>query len=151
MVRPSTKPRRLPPINHPWSDDSDSPLHRIRYPKTPTIADIHGFFDALSPWAKRINSPWAVVFDISHLEPANSTSETREAFAVRGGDLEQVLADYCVAFAAVTPSMMLRGVATAVMWIQRPTWPVELFATTAEAEAWAWAQLDTAPRPDRPR
>ena len=52
--------------------------------------------------------------------------------------------EHCVAYSVVSPSIMLRGIATAVMWIQRPSWPVEMFATEAEAEAWARAQLDAA-------
>ena len=44
--------------------------------------------------------------------------------------------------AMVFSSGLLRATLTAILWLRRPTHPVKVFETIAEAEAWAGAVLD---------
>ncbi len=56
------------------------------------------------------------------------------------------LATACVGTAFVAPTAILRGIITAVFWMQRLPYPYAVVATLSEAEAWCAGQLAATPK-----
>lgn len=87
----------------------------------------------------------AVAIDASDQPNAISAAQRRiQADWIRAH--YQSLATACVGTAFVAPTAILRGIITAVFWMQRLPYPYAVVGTLSEAEAWCAGQLAASPR-----
>ncbi|MEY4582539.1 MAG: hypothetical protein RL701_7242 [Pseudomonadota bacterium] len=77
-----------------------------------------------------------VVFD---LRGASSTPDRRRKFFEWGKRNADSLKRLIVASAIIAGSSIERGFVTAGLWVSTPPWPMRVFATSSEAEAWLLA------------
>lgn len=117
-------------------DHREEPLVIIRYPEGATEPEIAAFFRVAHDRARQAAEPWAVLFDLSRLRSENASASKRRVVADGALALRDDLAKHCVGIGVVTPSVFLRGLATAVLWFFTPDVPLRLFPTEASARAW---------------
>ena len=90
-------------------------------------------------WAKRARYKVAWVVDMSALTDVPATQ--RRMFAEHMTRFEDHDNAFNQGSAVVVPNALLRGIATAVFWLQRPKFPLETFSTQLDAIAWAETRL----------
>ncbi len=105
----------------------------IRYPEGASEPEIAAFFGVARERVTSATEPWAVLFDLS-LRRDNTSPTRRRAVADGAMALGRDLAPLCIG--VVTPSVFLRGLATAVLWFFTPTVPLQLFSTEAASREW---------------
>jgi hypothetical protein len=74
-----------------------------------------------------------LVFD---MRGASSSSSRRRRFLEWGETHADALTRLLVASAIVAASSIERGFVTAALWVRTPAFPMRVFASSAEAEAW---------------
>lgn len=82
-------------------------------------------------------SPYAIVFDMSEAGTPNAIQ--RQMLATHMRKNKASIGRAVRAIAMVAPSALVRGVLTAIFWLEAPPVSHQVFATAAEATAWARA------------
>ena len=77
--------------------------------------------------------PFVVLFD---MRGATSSSERRRKFMEFGERHADAIKHYLAASAVVASSPLERGFVTAVLWVKTPPFPMRVFASSTDAEAW---------------
>lgn len=131
--------RELPVPNHPWIRVIEGPLFRQTLPASATDEELASMLNEVERITRAMQTPYGWVTDISQVTRA--TAVQRRMYA----DSEQRLApwdaQYCAGTGVCCKNAMTRGILTAVQWLSPPTYPMKVFTSSAEAEAWARRQL----------
>jgi hypothetical protein len=120
-------------------DTTDWPIFVIEFPPhRPTDEGFRGAFAALEVAAKQAlarNELAFVLTDLTRMRETPTASQRQDAaaFMKRAEDLLRVAT---IGGSHITPSAILRGLITAVYWIQPTPRPSACFATRAEAIAY---------------
>ncbi len=84
---------------------------------------------------------YVLVFDLSVTGIPNATQRAKLANHVK--KQADAIRRNVVALAIVAPSPLVRGIVTALFWVAAPPTPHEIFASQAEAIAWAETKLES--------
>lgn len=117
-------------------DDARWPLvtaHAIAYDPQ-TLAACYGKLEELLAR----NRTFVVLFD---MRGATSSSERRRRLLEFGERYSTEARRYLAAVALVASSPIERGFITAGLWLQSPAFPMRVFSTAKEAEAWLLADF----------
>ena len=124
-------------------DESAWPLVRVRYHAKPTIEELDESLERLDAMYQRdgwrvliIEVDAGVTLDAA-LRRRQADWMTRQRATIQRG---------CAGIAFVLPSRLLRGMLTAILWIQPLPAPHRVVGTTEEAETWCHARLAEATR-----
>lgn len=117
-------------------DTRHDPLHLQAFPPVFTQDEVDAHFDEVEAYFVRRNPnlPTALLADARGILSTNARQRQRVALAFER--LSPVLGQRAVAHAIVMDSAVVRGALTAVFWIKRPPWPIQLFGTMEEADLW---------------
>lgn len=124
------------------------PLIVVRFVGAPTDAEFRDYLTLLErnledSIARGVTT--AVAIDATDQPNAISAAQRRtQAEWIRAH--YQSLATGCAGTAFVAPTAILRGIITAVFWMQRLPYPYAVVATLSEAEAWCAGQLAASPK-----
>ena len=120
-------------------DESRWPLVIVRIVGTPTDDELDAFLAESTVRLQRKEIQVSII-DVSRADRAPATQRRKQADWMR--DHESLLRRRSAGMAYVITNPMVRGVLTAIMWLQ--PLPVEhtVVATLEEAERWALAQLE---------
>jgi hypothetical protein len=113
--------------------DQDS-FFWVTPPRELTDGIVREITDALSARLRR-GEPYAAIFDLS--DAGVPTAVQRQMLATHMRSNGDLIAKWVRALAVVAPSPVVRGVATAIFWIEPPRVPHRVLATPREAETWA--------------
>jgi len=83
-------------------------------------------------------SPYVLVFDLSHGGTPNPVQRASMASHMRKN--RPRIERSVLAIAVVAPSPLVRGVLTAIFWVEPPPVAHQVFASASEARAWAHEQ-----------
>jgi hypothetical protein len=122
-------------INHAWVDSSLAPIYLVKFPKSTTDSMLRAYFRAIEAWSVRALHPVAWVLDLSAV--ASVPAAQRASFAAFMRRMQAYDARYTRASALVVPNPIVRGVVTAVFWLNPPAFPHQAFAEADAALAWA--------------
>jgi hypothetical protein len=95
---------------------------------------LRGLEDRLS-----IAVPYVLLFDLSHA--AMPSPLQRQLLTAHMKRNRELIHRRIRALGVVAPSSLIRGVLTALFWIEAPPVPHQIFATNAGAAAWAQARM----------
>ena len=124
------------------------PLIVVRFTGAPTDAEFRDYLAVLErnledSIARGVTT--AVAIDASDQPNAISAAQRRtQADWIRSH--YQSLTIGCAGTAFVAPTAILRGIITAVFWMQRLPYPYAVVSTLSEAEAWCAGQLASTPK-----
>lgn len=119
-------------------DDSRFPLVTARFLGTATDEEFEAYLKSLEQlWLRK--QRYALILDAS--EHVSSTARQRGMQAKWLADHDATLRQLSVASAFVITSAVVRGIATAVFWLQPMPMPHTIVATRAEAESFCIEQL----------
>lgn len=120
-------------------DESRWPLVIVRIVGTPTDDELDAFLAESTVRLQRKEIQVSII-DVSRADRAPATQRRKQADWMR--DHENLLRRRSAGMAYVITNPMVRGVLTAIMWLQ--PLPVEhtVVSTLEEAERWALAQLE---------
>jgi hypothetical protein len=107
-------------------------------PKALTDAAVQEITDALSRRLRR-DEPYAALFDLS--DAGIPTAKQRQMLAAHMRRNSELIQRWVRGLAVIAPSPLVRGVATAIFWLEPPRVAHDVFSTTREAEAWARARV----------
>jgi hypothetical protein len=117
-------------------DDGD--LLWVTPPRALTDGIVREITEALSA-RLRAGRPYAALFDLSGA--GVPTAVQRQMLATHMRTNADTIARCVRGLAIIAPSPVVRGIATAIFWIEPPRVPHRVSPTTSEAEAWARDQL----------
>ncbi|AKF11703.1 hypothetical protein [Sandaracinus amylolyticus] len=132
----------------PKVDLSTWPVLLVEMPAELSLSDVDSHFDELVAIARTRRAHVHLV-DGSELGPTALSPTHRKRMGERLQSLTRELEGRRVAEAIVLPNPLLRGVMTAIHWIAPPKWPVQTFATRADALTWCQEQLAANGMPTR--
>lgn len=142
----------LIPLVHPWIDQSRAPLYELTFPAQTTDQELSQMCVARERWALRAN--YRVAWVVSLAGIVQATAGQRRLF----GEHLKRFESHDVAFnqgsALLVPNPFVRGILTAVFWLNPPRFPNECFGTLVEAREWAEQRLSeggVSVLPPRPR
>lgn len=117
-------------------DTRHDPLFLQAFPPLLTQAGVDAHFDEVEAFFMRRDrdKPTALLADARGI--LNTTARNRQRVALAFERLSPVLEQRAVAHAIVMDNAVVRGALTAVFWIKRPPWPIQLFGDLEEADAW---------------
>lgn len=112
---------------------------RVVWSAPPLRFDDDALHELLAELQRRLDrgDPYVLVFDLSHV--GLPTARQRQAMAAHMRDNRDKIRRRVRAIGVVAPSPVLRGLVTAVFWMEPPTVPHQIFATRFEADLWARA------------
>jgi len=131
-------------------NSDDWPVVRVSYHGEISLRMLHDAaqqYAALADRARTTNQRlrWLVNLDDLDARPADAMKRRKAA---------EILTEYAPRIAAgtlaearVVESRVIRGIVTAVTWFARQPWPIQVFATEHEAEAWLRERAGTAVPP----
>jgi hypothetical protein len=125
----------LPKCNHPWVDNSKSPIFIINWPSKPSTSELHGLFDAFQVWYESIRAPVAWVSNLDSI--GLSQASDRQLLADREKTLHPFMRTYLKGIAFVAGSTMHRGIITAVYWLSKPPYAYTIVPSVTEGMKWA--------------
>jgi hypothetical protein len=134
----------LSKIGHPWIDESRAPLYLWSFPESFTDETLVEACAMRERWAAVAKYRVAWVVDLANLGGVTATQ--RKIFADHLKRFEPHDLKWNQGSAIVAKSTLVRGVVTAVFWLQAPRFPNHTFADRTSAILWARARLsDGAP------
>ncbi|HKU41416.1 MAG TPA: hypothetical protein VJR89_24835 [Polyangiales bacterium] len=132
----------LIPLLHPWIDQSRAPLYELTFPPETTDQALTALCAARERWAVRANYRVAWVVNLAGVLQA--TANQRRLFGEHLKRFESHDKAYNQGSALVVPNTFVRGIVTAVFWLNPPSFPNQCFATPEAAREWAAEQLKAA-------
>jgi hypothetical protein len=128
-----------PRIAHPWIDESRAPLYVWSFPATLDDDELARCCEARERWAEVARFPVAWIVDLENL--GGATARQRKLFGDHLARFEPHDVAWNQGSAIVAKNQIVRGLVTAVFWLQVPKFPHQVFATRTEAAVWAKARL----------
>jgi hypothetical protein len=132
-------------------DTTDWPILLMEFPhRRLSDADFHEGLSYVEQIWGECNRLGLQVVDFTYMREMPAASQRRYAgeWVKKTEELTKLVS---LGGACVTPSSILRGIVTAIMWIYKPPNPTEFFATRPEACLHAIDQLERAEVPLPPR
>jgi hypothetical protein len=83
-------------------------------------------------------SPYVLIFDLSHSGVPNAVQRAALATHIRKNKSRSQR--WVQGIAVIAPSPLVRGMLTAILWLETLAVPHEVFATSIEARSWARLQ-----------
>ncbi|OGQ89045.1 MAG: hypothetical protein A2289_18705 [Deltaproteobacteria bacterium RIFOXYA12_FULL_58_15] len=127
------------PKHHPWLDLKDTHVFRCVYPECATDEELAEFLEVVYEHTISTRHSYGWIIDATHL--LKGTAKQRRMY----GDNEKRLTDHNARFAVgtalVSKSGLVRGLITAVFWLQRPSYPYAILGSMDEAERWIHQRL----------
>jgi len=111
-------------------------------PNALSDADFMAYIKWMEQYVTRAGVKYAVVNDARRAAPI--TAAHRKLLSDYMTRVRPITRIYCVGMAMVFDSAVMRGIMTAILWMTDPDYPTRVFATPAEAIAWAEVQLGRA-------
>ncbi len=127
-------------------DESAFPLVRIAFVGVPTDAQFDEYLAFLSKNLDRCaktGRKCAILFDASRAGLVTASVRQKQAHWMRTH--EERSARFCVGYAFVIQSALIRGALTAILWLAPMPAAHHVAASVAEAEAFLRGKLDSAP------
>ena len=115
-----------------------APIYFISFIGVPTDAQFDGYLEKLTRITMRLE-PRALIYDAS--ASGATPPSHRKKMAEWMKRYEAQVRAGTVGTAFVLPSAIMRGVLTAILWVQPMACPHAVVATVAEAKAWCQARL----------
>jgi hypothetical protein len=122
-------------------DYERSPLVTITWPAGWGPADLQGFIDDMTTMVRR-EQRIAVINDIRNTRAP--TAAERKLIASAVSESEMYLRKYVLGWADVSSSALIRGIVTAIQWMNPSVYPHSIHGTMLEGESWCLARLRTA-------
>lgn len=129
-------------IGHPWIDESRAPLYVWSFPPSFSDEELGAVCRAREVWAEAAKFRVAWVVDLANLGGVSATQ--RKIFADHLKRFEPHDVAWNQGSAIVAKSSWVRGIVTAVFWLQPPRYPHQTFAARADAIVWARTRLAAA-------
>lgn len=126
--------------SHPWFFDRHQPIYGFQFPPEFSLEELQAFCIWFAGWYARQRTPMAMIADLSQMRSASSVQRRAWANFEKGSaaDIKRVAAGVAV----VLTNPMVRGVVTAVYWINPPVYPHNIVANRQQALAWCQQMLD---------
>jgi len=83
--------------------------------------------------------PYAVVNDARQAPPPSA--HQRQMVSAQMARLDAYTREYCAGFAFVFDSALMRGIMTAIFWVNKPGYPTNVFGDVGSATEWCSTQL----------
>jgi hypothetical protein len=119
-------------------DRSEYPLVVVRFRGAPTTPEFARYLEDLAALYREAK-PFALIVDSSHAEAPPATHRKMQADWIK--QHERVIRTYNMGTAFITPSVVLRGALTAILWLQPLPCPHHVCADEIEAKRWARSRL----------
>src|SRR5262245_2821591 len=132
----------LIPLVHPWIDQSRAPLYELTFPAETTDQALAALCAARERWATRATYRVAWVVNLAGVLQAPASQ--RRIFGEHLKRFEPHDKAYNQGSALIVPNTFVRGLVTAVFWLNPPSFPNQCFATAGDARIWAEQQLKSA-------
>lgn len=120
---------------HTWFSESRPGLVVQRFPRQFDDADVQRAIATLEDFFRATERPQAWIIDLSAIE--GSTARQRVWFAEYEKRVAEMTSRYVTRAAYIAPSPIVRGILTAIFWIQSPVYPHRVFSDRASGERWA--------------
>ena len=102
-------------------------------------ADFQAYLDWMEKHITTRRVPYAVVNDARGAPPPSASQ--RKMVAAQMERLAPFTSEYCKGASFVFESAMMRGIMTAIFWITKPSYPVNVFGNVGSAVEWCNGQL----------
>ena len=132
----------LIPLVHPWIDQSRAPLYELTFPPETTDQALMALFSARECWALRAHYRVAWVVNLAGVLRASAGQRRLVGEHLKRFESHDVT--YNQGSALIVPNTFVRGLVTAVFWLNPPSFPNQCFATTEDAREWATQRLGAA-------
>lgn len=109
----------------------------LRFPAQFSDADVQLAISALESFFRKTERTQAWIVDLSDIE--RTTARQRGWFAEYEKRVAEMTSRYVTRAAYIAPNQIVRGILTAVFWIQSPVYPHRVFSDRADGERWACA------------
>lgn len=129
------------PPNCPWFSYVGGALYLLRFPADVDDAGTQDFIDASEAWLRELDQPVAWLIDCRDLKASSAPAHRRKMLADYEKRVAQFSKKYFVGGAFIIDNSLVRGVLTAIYWINPPVYPYKIFATEEQAREWACQQL----------
>ncbi len=125
-----------------WLDATRDRIWVQTFPSRYTDAELFAAFDeldALVAEVARRSGSYCLISDVTRARVGNAVHRKRigETFS----KTRRLLGDRVAGQGFVMKNAVQRGALTAILWLGRPPWPIETFATREAAIAWAEQKL----------
>lgn len=132
----------LIPLVHPWIDQARAPLYELTFPSQTSDQALSALCSARERWSLRATYRVAWVVNLAGIVQAPASQ--RRIFGEHLKRFERHDKTYNQGSALIVPNTFLRGVVTAVFWLNPPSFPNQCFGAAADARFWAEQQLRAA-------
>jgi hypothetical protein len=123
-------------------DDTRRPLIVVTFVGSATDAEFDAYLDAMATSVLARRERTVTLLDATRSDATPAAQRRRQAEWLKTHDAE--LRRYSLGTAFVIRSPIVRGVLTAILWIQPMSVPYTVVATRNEGEAWAAEMLSRA-------
>jgi hypothetical protein len=121
-------------------DVSRAPIVVVRFERSWTEGEFDAYLEAMETAVLSRREPTVTILDARDAMATPATQRRKQAAWLQKN--EAVLRRYSLGTAFVITSPVVRGILTAILWIQPMPAPHVVVATPPEAERWATARLD---------
>jgi hypothetical protein len=118
---------------HPWYDRLEGNLVVLRFPRTASVDEVESFYRYELEWLSQLDEHVVWLTDIDRVDVG---ARHRQAAADGERAIREYLRARVVAIGIVAGSPLVRGILTAVHWIESPPSPYRIFGDEQEARAW---------------
>jgi hypothetical protein len=134
---------RYLPIKHPWVSSSEAPIYQVTFPASASDEQLLAYCRAVESWSHQVAHPIAWLMDLSQVRGVSA--HQRALFAKYMEGMRAFDERYTKGSALVLPNALLRGVATAIFWLQAPVFEHRTFADCSEGFAWLRTLMQESP------
>jgi hypothetical protein len=120
-------------------DDSRRPIVTVRFIGSVTDEEFHAYLREMEERVLGRKQPYVSIYDATLAVPTPATQRKMQAEWLR--QHRDILVRCSLGVAFVIRSPLVRGVLTAILWMQPLEWPHVVVPTVADAEAWVRARL----------
>lgn len=131
--------------------DARYPMIVVEFHGTPDDDEFNAYLARMDEIQKSPASSFrriAIIQDTLHQRGSISASQRRKMITWQNQNQERI-ARTVAGIAFVIDSAIVRGAATAMLWLYKPVYDYAAFATRSEAEEWALRKLTSASQPPR--
>jgi hypothetical protein len=119
---------------HAWFRESRPGLVVLTFPKQFNDAEVQLVIAALESFFRATGRIQAWIIDLSAID--GSTARQRRLFAEYEKRVAELTSRYVTRAAYIAPNQIVRGILTAIFWIQSPVYPHRVFSDRASGERW---------------
>ena len=121
-----------------WLDTRRAPFVTLTFPAAYTYEELDAEFSHLEAYyrdvAANTTGPVALLVDVTAVVSSFARNRRRIAHSLQ--TVAPLLTGRAVGQAYVAPDPIARASLTVILWLRQSPWPVKLFATRPEADAW---------------